>query len=198
MVDGLSPEGHARGPVKHAAGRGTALAQDRSTGYTVPAPPAGRRPGENDVIAHSDRLHARPDLLDNPCPLVSQDHGNLDIRPGSISRVQAAVTDPASHHAHHDLAFTRISKVHLLHPERLLLLVQHRGTHATLPYSLGDIPARAGTSPSVGRPDQYSTSPVASTPVETPGAFGIIPPQEVRAMADPRSAPDGYGFDRFL
>src|SRR5262249_20546420 len=104
----------------------TMLAEIRASDHAVVAAPAGRRPGEDHVVAGLEVSHPRADALDDPRALVAQHDRERDALPAAVRRVEAAVTDTARHHPDGDLALARGLDLELLQAEGRLLLEQDR------------------------------------------------------------------------
>ncbi len=125
VVKRLSLRAKARGAVEHEPAR---LVPERAHGGlaadAVPASPARRDIARADVVAGLHRFHARPDFLDHPRRLVSQDDGQ-GMRVVARHHVQITMAHAVGDPAHLDLVRAGLEQLHVFHHQGLLHLVEH-------------------------------------------------------------------------
>ncbi len=133
VIDGRASKTHSGSSVGQDTLAGLApLAEVGPADDTVVAAAAGGRPREDDVIADRELGDAGPERFHHARPLVAQHDGQRHALPAAVGRVQAAVADPAGHHANGDLAGPGRLERHVLHPLGLALLEEHRCAHERL------------------------------------------------------------------
>src|SRR5690349_11188548 len=97
-------------------------------GQAVAASPAGRDPGEHDVIAYGNVADVRPDLGDDTGTLVPH-HQRRRNGPVAPSDVQVAVTYSSRRDRHSHLSRSWPIDIDLAHPHWLAGIGENNRTH---------------------------------------------------------------------
>ena len=93
---------------------------------TRSADPARDQPRERHGLTDRQRLHPRPDRIDDPRTLVAHRH-RRGARPVAVADVQVGMADAGRLHPHPDLARPRFGQRQRLHDRGLAAVAQDRG-----------------------------------------------------------------------